>query len=138
ALLRCLVSTHTILGARQGEFVSLLDAPERWREASAGCNNVGTWPVVVGEAGANDTLLSSPIILYDYPQLAPESPGDLFDATEIDELLSLRIQTLTDAEKREMRDTGARARAILERTEALTDAQLAQLHGRSRGHCLQK
>ena len=25
-------------------------------------------------------MLSSPIILPDYPQIAPESPGDLFDA----------------------------------------------------------
>ena len=34
-------------------------------------------------------MLSAPIILYDYPQIAPESPGDLFDLTEIDELLTL-------------------------------------------------
>ena len=49
-------------------------------------------------------MLSSPIILYDYPQIAPESPGDLFDGTEIDEILALRILTLTEDEKHEMRN----------------------------------
>ena len=49
--------------------------------------------MLVGEEGERDTMLSSPIILYDYPQIAPESPGSLFDGTEIDEILSLRILT---------------------------------------------
>ena len=61
--------------------------------------NVGTWPVLAGEEGQHGTMLSAPIILYDYPQIAPESPGDLFDGTEIDEILALRILTMTDAEK---------------------------------------
>ena len=55
-------------------------------------------------------MLSSPIILYDYPQIAPESPGDLFDGAEIDEILSLRILTLTDDEKSAMRRSDERAR----------------------------
>ena len=74
-------------------------------------------------------MLSSPIILYDYPQIAPESPGDLFDGTEIDEILALRILTMTDEEKREMRNTDDRARRILERTESLPMEHLAKLHG---------
>ncbi len=73
--------------------------------------------MLVGDEGQFDTLLSSPIILYDYPQIAPESAGDLFDGTEIDEILSLRIMTLTDDEKREMSQSDDRARAMLERTE---------------------
>jgi hydrogenase maturation protease len=129
ALLRAMVSTHTILGVREGEFVSLTDPPERWREAAAGCSNLGTWPVLVGEEGQKDTLLSAPIILSDYPQIAPESPGDLFDGTEIDEILTLRILTLTDAEKEEMAAVDERARALLERTEALAREQLLGLHG---------
>src|SRR5262249_37658675 len=96
ALLRSLVSTHAILGVRQGEFVSLLYPPEPWREAAAACHNVGTWPVLVGEEGEKDTMVSSPIILYDYPQVAPESPGEFFDATEIEEMLMLRVLTLTE------------------------------------------
>jgi hydrogenase maturation protease len=129
ALLRSLVSTHTVLGVQGGEFVSLLDPPDLWREAAAGCRNEGAWPVLVGEPGSRDTMLSSPIILYDYPQVAPESPGDLFDATEIDEILTLRILALTDDEKRAMAGVDQRARALLERTEALTGEQMLALHG---------
>jgi hydrogenase maturation protease len=129
ALLQALVSTHAILGVRGGEFVSLLDPPEPWREAAAACRNVGTWPVLVGAEGDRDTLLSSPIILYDYPQVAPESPGDLFDGAEIDEILTLRILTLTDAEKQAMAAVDERARALLTRTEGLGGEQLLRLHG---------
>lgn len=74
-------------------------------------------------------MLSSPIILYDYPQIAPESPGALFDGTEIDEILTLRIMTLTDEEKEQIRQGDARAREILERTEALSPEQFMKLHG---------
>ena len=132
ALMRSLVSTHTIMGVRGGEFVSLLEPPEEFKEVAASCRNKGTWPVLVGEEGARDLLLSSPIILYDYPQIAPESAGDLFDGTEIDEILTLRILTLTDEEKREMRGVDERARKLLERTETLPAEQLMKLHGAMR------
>jgi len=132
-LLRSLVSTHALLGARDGEFVSLLEPPDEFRDAAAACHNVGTWPVLVGAAGERDLMLSSPIILYDYPRVAPESPGDFFDGAEIDEMLSLRVLTLTDAEKREMGSVDERARQILERTESLSAEQLMKLHGAMRG-----
>ncbi len=133
ALLSSMVSTHTVLGVQDGRFVSLLAPPDSLGELAAGCKNVGTWPVLVGEEGQYDTLLSSPIILYDYPQIAPESAGDLFDGTEIDEILSLRIMTLTDDEKREMSQSDERARAMLERTETMPVEQLMKLHGVLRG-----
>jgi hypothetical protein len=133
ALLSAMVSTHTVLGVQDGGFISLLAPPERFGELAAGCKNVGTWPVLVGEEGQCDTMLSSPIILYDYPQIAPESAGDLFDGTEIDEILSLRIMTLTDEEKREMSQSDERARAMLERTETMPVEQLMKLHGVLRG-----
>ena len=123
------VSTHTILGLSEGEFVSLLDPPEALRAAVGSCENVGAWPVLVGTQGERDTLLASPIILYDYPEIAPESPGDLFDGTEIDEILTLRILAMTDEEKREMAAVDERARALLERTERLSPEQLNKLHG---------
>jgi hypothetical protein len=126
---RAFASTHTILIARGGAFISLLDPPDELREAAAACSNQGTWPVLVGAEGTADSILSSPIILYDYPKVAPESPGDLFDATEIDEILTLRILALTDDEKRDMAAVDDRARALLERTESLTARELAQLHG---------
>jgi hypothetical protein len=133
ALLRALVSAHTILGLQDGRFVSLLAPPEPLSELAASCKNVGTWPVLVGEEGQCDTLLSSPIILYDYPRIAPESAGDLFDGTEMDEILSLRIMTLTDDEKREMSQSDERARQMLERTETMPVEQLMKLHGVLRG-----
>jgi hypothetical protein len=129
ALLRSLVSVHTILKVTHGGFVSLLDPPERFRAEAASCNNQGTWPVLVGEEGQTDMLLSAPIILYDYPQIAPESPGDLFDGTEIDEILALRILTMTDAEKFEVRNSDDRARRILERTEMMPREYFQKLHG---------
>ena len=128
-LLSSLVSTHTILRAAGGEFVSLIDPPEDLQRAASGCANVGTWPVLAGEEGSRTTMLSSPIIVYDYPRIAPESPGEFFDGTEIDEMLSLRILTLTDAEKREMGETDERARRLLERTEHFGQADLMRLHG---------
>jgi hypothetical protein len=133
ALSRSLVSAHTILEVAGGEFVSLVDPPELFRGFAAACQNIGTWPILVGENNQRDTMLSSPIILYDYPEIAPESPGDLFDGAEIDEILSLRIMTLTDEEKREMRESDDRARLILERTEAMPDEQWMKLHGALRG-----
>ncbi|MGI8918511.1 MAG: hypothetical protein ACR2H6_07900 [Pyrinomonadaceae bacterium] len=133
ALLRSPVSTHTILNVRSGEFYSLLDPPEALRGAAAGCRNIGTYPVLVGDEGVRDCMLSSPIILYDYPQIAPESAGNLFDGTEIDEILTLRIMTLTEEEKREIRGADDRARQILERTEALPAEQLMKMHGAMKG-----
>lgn len=132
-LLSSFISTHTILGVLEGQFISLLDPPKEFKETAAECLNIGTWPVLVGEEGRRDMMLSSPIILYDYPQIAPESAGDLFDGTEIDELLTLRIMALTDEEKREMRQIDERARQILERTETLPVEQFMKLHGAVRG-----
>lgn len=129
ALMRSFVSTHTILSVRDGEFVSLLDPPDALSEAASLCRNTGTYPVLAGEEGTRDCMLSSPIILYDYPQIAPESAGELFDGTEIDEILTLRIMTLTDEEKHEMRGADERARQILERTETLPAEQLMKMHG---------
>jgi hypothetical protein len=133
ALEQSLVSAHTILQVRAGEFVSLVDPPPACADYARACQNIGTWPILVGAQGEHDTMLSSPIILYDYPQVAPESPGDLFDGAEIDEILSLRILTMTDDEKREMRESDERARQILERTESLPEEQWMKLHGAVRG-----
>jgi hypothetical protein len=130
AALACsLVSAHTILFARGGEFISLLEPPEEFSEAAANCLNIATFPVLAGTRDARNWMLSSPVILYDYPEIAPESAGDLFDGAEIDELLTLRILTLTAGEKREMADLDERARAILERTEKLSAEELLKMHG---------
>jgi hypothetical protein len=122
-------STHTTLEVAGGEFVSMTDPPQELRELAEECENLKTWPVLVGEEGGRTLLLSSPIILSDYPQIAPESPGDLFDGGEIDQLLILNILTLTDEEKAEMRASDPRAREILERCESLSQEELMNLHG---------
>jgi hypothetical protein len=135
-LLHSLVSAHTILGADNGEFLSLLEPPIGFEDSAAQCQNLGTWPVLATDTA--DAVLSSPIILYDHPQIAPESAGNLFDSTEIDEILSLRILTLTEDEKREMRQSDDRTRAILERTENMPEEQFMKLHGILRGLTPQK
>jgi hypothetical protein len=132
ALMRAFVSTHTILKANNGEFVSLLDPPEEFKNFAENCKNIGAFPVLVGEESERDFVLSSPIILYDYPQIAPESMGDYFDGTEIDEMLALRIMTLTDDEKHQMRGADERTRAMLERTETMSPELMMKLHGTSK------
>ncbi|MGI8889968.1 MAG: hypothetical protein ACR2G0_04190 [Chthoniobacterales bacterium] len=130
-IMRTFTSTHTILHTQGGEWLSLTDPPPAYAEGTKACKNIGTWPVLVGEESKNDrdTMLSSPIILYDYPQIAPESPGDLFDGLEIDEILTLRVMAMSDAEKVEMRQVDEQARKILERTENMSSEKILQLHG---------
>lgn len=124
-----LIAVHSLLHVEGGSFVSLLDPPPAALDAVASCRNERTWPVLAGPPGSTDLMLSLPIILYDYPAIAPESSGDFFDATEIDELLALRVMTLTDAEKREAAETDERARQIVERSSDHDAVGLAKLHG---------
>jgi hypothetical protein len=132
AMSHSLVACHTLLALTPpgaGRFISLLDPPEWARPAAEACENRHTYPVMIGDASRADEVFSSPIILYDYPQIAPESPGDLFDATEIDEILILRTMTLTDAEKAEARATDPKAAAIIDRVDAMPPELLDRLHG---------
>lgn len=129
ALRQTFCSTHTVLRVQDGALVSLTDPPDGLRAEAERCQNVGTWPVLVGSEGERHTMLSSPIILPDYPEVAPESPGDMFDAAEIDQLLRLSILSLTDSERKEMRAADPKARKILERTESLSQEELMKLHG---------
>jgi hypothetical protein len=129
ALRHSLIATHTLIAVDDGEFLSLLEPPASARDAAEACRNVHTFPVLADACGRGRVVLSSPIILYDDPRIAPESPGDLHDATEIDEILSLRALTLTEAEKREARATDPRAAAIIDRVEAMPAEAHAQLHG---------
>jgi hypothetical protein len=129
ALRQTFCSTHAVLRVRDGAWVSLTDPPEALGAEAAACECSGAWPVLVGEEGDRSTLLASPIILCDHPEIAPESPGDLFDSGEIDQMLVLNILAMTDEERRDMRDCDPRAREILERTEALSGEEIMRLHG---------
>ncbi|WP_432074534.1 hypothetical protein [Streptomyces wuyuanensis] len=129
ALPHSLVASHLLLRLDRGSFLSMTDPPEWAKGAVAACRNLHTWPVLAGEPGATDLVLSSPIILEDHPAIAPESPGALYDATEIDEILALRTAALTDEEKREARGTDERAAAVIELADTMPAEVLERLHG---------
>ncbi|GGW77282.1 hypothetical protein GCM10010503_63970 [Streptomyces lucensis JCM 4490] len=140
ALRDALIATHTLVGGDGVEFVSLIDPPAAHAEHVRDCRNEFTFPVLGGappQSGAaaraqgatGGLMLSAPIILPDHPQVAPESPGDLHDAAEIDEILTLRTMLLTDEEKAEARATDARAARILDRVDTMPPEVFARLHG---------
>jgi hypothetical protein len=124
-----LIAAHFLVGVPGGTFLSMTDPPE-WAAADvAACQNIGSWPVLAGPDECTDLMLSSPVILYDHAEIAAESAGDLFDATEIDEILTLRTMTLTDAEKRAARATDSRAADLLDRLDDLPPQMLERMHG---------
>ncbi len=130
AAIRCsLIGTHVLLVAEGTGFVSLLEPPEAAAAAAARCAQRRCFPVLVGSAGTNDVVMGSPIILYDHPEIAEQSAGALFDSTEIDEILTLRVMTMTDAEKAEARATDPRAAAIIDRCDQMSPETLRDLHG---------
>jgi hypothetical protein len=132
ALRGAFLGTHLLLAAREGDFVSLTDPPAWATAAAAQCRNVGTYPALAGPPDRRDLVVCAPVILGDHPAIAPESPQDLFDATEIDEILTLRVLTLTDGEKAEMRAAEPRLAALLDRVERLGPEGMARLHGVNR------
>ncbi len=129
ALRHSLIAAHALIGVPGGTFLSLTDAPEWAAAEAAACANVGTWPVLAGPEGCHDLVLSSPVILYDHPEVAAESAGELFDATEIDEILTLRTLALTDAEKRQARATDPRAADLMDRVDTMPPEMLERMHG---------
>jgi hypothetical protein len=124
-----LIATHALISVPGGAFISMTDPPEWASGEVAACENTGLWPVLAGPADCRDLVLSSPVILYDHAEVAPESGGDLFDATEIDEILTLRTLALTDAEKQAARATDPRATELIDRLEDMPPEMLDKLHG---------
>jgi hypothetical protein len=124
-----LIGAHLLLVADGSCFVSLLEPPDGAGAAAARCSQDRCYPVLAGPAGTRDVVLGSPIILYDHPEIAAESAGALFDSTEIDEILTLRVMTMTDAEKQEARATDPRAAELIDRCDAMSPDTLARLHG---------
>ncbi|MFF3263328.1 hypothetical protein ACFYWO_29645 [Streptomyces sp. NPDC002932] len=129
AIRASLIGAHLLLRAHDAEFVSLLEPPAGAAAAAGRCRQNRCWPVLAGPKGTTDVLLGAPIILYDYPEVAEQSPGALFDSTEIDEILTLRVMTMTEAEKAEARATDPRARDIIDRCDGMSPAGLQELHG---------
>jgi hypothetical protein len=128
-LRHAMIAAHLLIAVPGGRFLSMTDPPE-WAAAEvSACENIGTWPVLAGPPDCRDLLLSSPVILYDHPEIAAESAGQLFDSTEIDEILTLRTLALTDAEKRAARATDSRVAEMMDRLDDLPPEMLERLHG---------
>ena len=119
ALRLSLISTHPLLTVTRGRFLSQLDAP---------CQSVNTWPVLASHG--DDAMLGAAIVLPDHPRIAPESRGNLFDNTEIEEALVLHVQALSDAERAEIERQDPAVREMIERAGAVTPDELLELHGR--------
>src|SRR6185312_6322949 len=129
ALPAAMVAAHLIITVSGGAFLSMTDPPE-WASAQvSGCHNTGCWPVLAGPEDSRQVMLAAPIILPDHPQVATESPGELYDGTEIDEILTLRTLALSDEEKAAARATDPRAAALIDRVDAMDPQVLARLHG---------
>ena len=128
-----LIGAHLLLEGGKARFVSVIDPPDDARAAAARCVQHRCWPVLAGDEGTHgqtsDVVLAAPIILYDHPAVAPESAAPMFDSTEIDEILTLRVLTLTDEEKAQARATDAKAAAVIDRCEQMSPGELRRLHG---------
>ena len=129
SIARSMIGTHVIAEVVGGEFISLLEPPEYATDAVSRCGRHRCFPVLAGPPGAADMLLISPIILYDHPEVAEQSDTALYDCTEIDEILTLRVMTMTDEEKAQARATDPRAARIIDECDAMSPEAMARLHG---------
>jgi hypothetical protein len=129
AIARSMIGTHVIAEVVGGQFVSLLEPASHATEAVSRCSQHRCFPVLAGPAGTQDILLISPIILYDHPEVAEQSSTALYDCTEIDEILTLRVMTMTDEEKAQARATDPRAARIIDQCDAISPEAMARLHG---------
>ena len=129
AIASSLIGTHVIAEVVGGEFVSLLEPPDSAAGPVSHLIQHRCFPVLAGRPGERDLLLISPIILYDHPEIAEQSEGALYDSTEIDEILTLRVMTMTDEEKAQARATDPLAAAIIDRCDSMSPEAMQQLHG---------
>ncbi|WP_328394599.1 hypothetical protein [Nocardia sp. NBC_00416] len=129
AIARSLIGAHVIVELIGGQFVSSLEPSPDAAAAVERCAQHRCFPVLAGPPGDHSLLLISPIILYDHPEIAEQSEGALFDSTEIDEILTLRVMTMTDEEKAQARATDPRAGEIIDRCDAISPEAMRQLHG---------
>jgi hypothetical protein len=129
AIAASMIGTHLLVEVTDGEFVSLLEPPESAAGAVARCRQHRCFPVLAGAPGQRDLVLVSPIILYDHPEIAQQSEGALYDSTEIDEILTLRVMTMTDEEKARARATDPLASQIIDRCDSMSPEAMLNLHG---------
>ncbi len=118
ALTLSFISTHIVLRVSAGRFLSPLET---------GHESVNIWPVLA--SATDDAVLGATIALPDHPRIAPESHGNLFDNTEIEEALLLHIHSLTDAEREQAAAQDPAVQAMLERALALGPQEIMSVHG---------
>ncbi len=128
ALRASLLSTHVVLEAENGRFVSPLERQGPAGEIVNGCRNVNTFPVLASER--DSAVLGASIVLPDHPRMAPESLGNLFDNTEIEEALLLHVKALSDGERHEIADQDPAVREMIEAADAAGPEEIVALHGR--------
>jgi hypothetical protein len=119
ALRHSLLSMQILLRISDGRFLSPLEG---------GGQSINTYPVLVGRA--DECVLGTTIVLPDHPQLAPESRGNLFDGTEIEEALLLHVQALSDDERAEIERADPAVAQMVARAAAATPEDIMALHGR--------
>jgi len=129
AIATSLIGTHVIGEVTGGEFISLLEPPDSAAGPVSRCTRYRCFPVLAGRPGERDLVLISPIILYDHPEIAEQSEGALYDSCEIDEILTLRVMTMTDEEKAQARATDPLAAALIDRCDSMSPEAMQQLHG---------
>ncbi len=118
ALRDSLISTHVVVQLSAGRFRSPLES---------GRESVNIWPVLAGDD--DDAVLGAAIVLPDHPRIAPESRGNLFDNTEIEEALVLHVNALTDVEREQAAGEDPVVREMLQRALAVTPDEILGLHG---------
>jgi hypothetical protein len=128
ALRHGLISTHPLLEVEGGRFISPLERHGAEGEAALASDPVNTFPVLVGDQDA--AVLGAAIVLPDHPELAPESLGNLFDNTEIEEALLLHVHALSDDEREQIAGQDPAVREMVERAESTTGDEIMGLHGR--------
>jgi hypothetical protein len=118
ALRDSLISVHVVIELSAGSFVSPLET---------GRQSVNIWPVLA--TATDDAVLGAAIVLPDHPKIAPESRGNLFDNTEIEEALVLHVNALTDAEREQAGAQDPVVDEMLQRALAVTPEEILGLHG---------
>ena len=119
ALRHSLLSTHVVVSAPGSRFVSPLE--------DNGFESVNTFPVLA--TPEDDTVVGAAIVLPDHPQVAPQSRGNLFDGTEIEEALLLHVHAMPELERETIAGQDPAVRAMVERAAATTPEDLFDLHG---------
>ena len=128
ALRSSLLSTHLVARAPGSRFASPVAPGPSAAAAVRTCDHANIFPVLA--TAADDTVLGATIVLPDHPQIAPESHGDLFDATEIEEALLLHVLALSDGERAAIAEQDPKVREMIARAEAAGPEEIARLRGR--------